>query len=35
MSQPESLTNKNYSREELVTAHALQIPYDDQHPDTP
>lgn len=26
---------KNYSREELVTAHALQIPYDDQHPDTP
>jgi uncharacterized protein GlcG (DUF336 family) len=26
---------KQYSREELVTAHALQIPYDDQHPDTP
>lgn len=26
---------RNYSREELVTAHALQIPYDDQHPDTP
>jgi uncharacterized protein GlcG (DUF336 family) len=24
-----------YSREEVVTAHALQIPYDDQHPDTP
>ena len=24
-----------YSREELVTAHALQIAYDDQHPDTP
>ena len=26
---------KHYSREELVTAHALHIPYEDQHPDTP
>jgi uncharacterized protein GlcG (DUF336 family) len=26
---------RQFSREELVTAHALQIPYDDQHPDTP
>ncbi|MGE0799086.1 MAG: heme-binding protein [Lautropia sp.] len=24
-----------YSREEVVTAHALNIPYEDQHPDTP
>lgn len=29
------LDGKQYSREELVTAYALQIPYDDQHPDTP
>lgn len=27
------IDGRNYSREELVTAHALQIPYDDQHPD--
>jgi uncharacterized protein GlcG (DUF336 family) len=29
------VNGKQYSREELVTAHALQIPYDEQHPDTP
>jgi uncharacterized protein GlcG (DUF336 family) len=29
------IDGKTYSREEVVTAHALQIPYDDQHPDTP
>lgn len=30
-----TVAGKQYSREELVTAHALQIPYDEQHPDTP
>jgi uncharacterized protein GlcG (DUF336 family) len=30
-----TVDGKQYSREELVTAHALQIPYDEQHPDTP
>jgi uncharacterized protein GlcG (DUF336 family) len=29
------MEGKKFSREELVTAHALQIPYDDQHPDQP
>lgn len=29
------IAGKRYSREELVTAHALQIAYDDQHPDQP
>ena len=29
------IAGKQYSREELVTAHALQISYDDQHPDQP
>jgi uncharacterized protein GlcG (DUF336 family) len=29
------IAGKRYSREELVTAHALQISYDDQHPDQP
>lgn len=27
-----TIGGKNFSREELVTAHALQIPYEDQHP---
>ena len=26
---------KQLSREEVVTAYALQVPYDEQHPDTP
>jgi uncharacterized protein GlcG (DUF336 family) len=30
-----SIGGRQFSREELVTAHALQIPYDDQHPDQP
>ena len=30
-----TIDGKQYSREDLVTAHALQIEYDDQHPDTP
>jgi uncharacterized protein GlcG (DUF336 family) len=30
-----TIAGKQFSREELVTAHALQIPYDDQHPDQP
>lgn len=30
-----TVSGKKYSREELVTAHALEIPYDDQHPDQP
>jgi uncharacterized protein GlcG (DUF336 family) len=30
-----TVDGKKYSREELVTAYALQIPYDEQHPDTP
>ncbi len=29
------IDGKQYSREELVTAFALRIPYDEQHPDTP
>ena len=29
------IDGKQYSREEVVTAHALQIPYADQHPDQP
>jgi uncharacterized protein GlcG (DUF336 family) len=29
------IADRKYSREELVTAHALQIAYDDQHPDQP
>jgi uncharacterized protein GlcG (DUF336 family) len=30
-----TIGGKQYSREELVTAHALQISYEDQHPDQP
>jgi uncharacterized protein GlcG (DUF336 family) len=30
-----TIGGKQYSREEVVTSHALQIPYDDQHPDQP
>ena len=30
-----TIAGKQFSREELVTAHALQIPYDDQHPEQP
>lgn len=30
-----TVAGKHFSREELVTAHALQIPYDDQHPGQP
>ena len=30
-----TIDGKQYSREDVVTAHALQIEYDDQHPDTP
>lgn len=30
-----TVDGRQFSREELVTAYALQIPYDDQHPDTP